>query len=141
MAWKIQCTSSRCAAGGRAANIVDLIRNHCDKEGYFLCGCGKRGFIEKSFELQELGKTWEPFLRGIIPLGNPSDSYQPFVFMVSHAKRGRVDSVWFSYYKDLRNRRGGRLELGYGPGGPPVLDMRKVRELVNELVRRGVLRK
>lgn len=112
MAWDIQCSRNKCDAGGWATNIVDLLKHHRDEEGYFLCDCGRRGLIEKSFKLQEKGRTWEPFLRGAIGLGRRGDSYQPFVFLVSHTKRGRVDSVWFSYYKDLR-RSGGRLKLGY----------------------------
>jgi hypothetical protein len=40
--------------------------------------------------------------------------------MVSYKTEGGCDDIWFSYYKDLR-KVGGRLKLGYGPGGPPVL--------------------
>ncbi len=141
MAWNIQCTSGRCELGGWAKNIVDLTQDHRDEEGYFLCECGKPGFIEKSFNLQEAGEKWNPFLKGAIALGDLGDSYQPFVFLVSHKKRGKVDSVWFSYYKDLRKRPGGRLKLGYAPGGPPVLGLKKVRGLVNELISLRLLRR
>ena len=41
--------------------------------------------------------------------------------------------VWFSYYKDLRPD-GGRLKLGYGPGGPPVLDGESVVELMAHML-------
>lgn len=139
MAWDIRCTSDRCEAGAWAANIVDLIKKHRDEDGYFLCGCGKRGYVEKRFPMQERGQTWAPFLKGIISLGDAGDSYQPFVFLVSHKRRGRVDSVWFSYYKDLRKKRGGRLKLGHGPGGPPVLGVRQVRGLLTKLVGLGCL--
>lgn len=76
--------------------------------------------FKKAFDLQEPGDTWEPYLRGAIRLGDPDDTYQPFVFMVSYEPDGTVNDIWFSYYKDLRET-GGRLKLGYGPGGPPVL--------------------
>jgi hypothetical protein len=116
-----------------AANIVELVSKHRDQGGWFMCAsCGKKGYIEKKFELQERGEVWEPFLRGIVPLGSPKDTYQPFVFLVSSAKNGPTDSVWFSYYKDLR-KDGGRLKLGYGPGGPPVLGNVDVLQLVRQL--------
>jgi len=69
---------------------VDLIDNHTNSQGWFVCGhCGASGLIEKSFDLQEPGDTWEPYLRGAIRLGDPDDTYQPFVFMVSYAQMGR----------------------------------------------------
>ncbi len=139
MAWNIKCASKHCHRGARAANIVDLIREHRDSEGYFLCSCGNCGYVKKTFSLQEADKTWSPFLRGIITLGERGNTYQPFVFLVSHRRRGRVDSVWFSYYKDLR-RRGGRLKLGYGPGGPPVFSLSQVNQLVRQLKSRGCMR-
>lgn len=43
-----------------------------------------------------------------------------------------VKHVWFSYYKDLRPS--GRLKLGYGPGGPPLLGKREVMILLRKLV-------
>ncbi|MGE5055452.1 MAG: hypothetical protein ACM3WP_14935, partial [Acidobacteriota bacterium] len=117
--------------------IVELIRSHRDKNGWFLCQCGGNGYIEKRFELQEEGETWEPFLRGVIPLGNRGNTYQPFVFLVSYKRGGPAHDVWFSYYKDLRPS--GRLKLGYGPGGPPVLGKGDVLRLVRRLKDIGCL--
>ena len=37
--------------------------------------------------------------------------------------------VWFAYYKDMR-KQGGRLKMGYGPGGPPVFSAEEVLDLV-----------
>ena len=107
--------------------------------GWVQCHCGKHGYIEKRFELQERGQTWEPYLRGIIPLGDPDDTYQPFVFLVSYKCDGPVNDIWFSYYKDLRPS--GRLKLGYGPGGPPVLAKKKVLHLLRHLKEIGYLSK
>lgn len=59
------------------------------------------------------------------------------MFLVSDTPEGPPDQVWFSYYKDLRPE--GRLKLGYGPGGPPVLSMTTVVELINELTTLGCL--
>lgn len=133
MGWSITCADPKCGKESWASNIVDLITKHRDEEGWFVCSCGKRGYIKKSFQLQEVGEVWEPFLRGIIPLGTAGGTYQPFVFLVSYEPTAEVTDVWFSYYKDLRSA-GGRLKLGYGPGGPPVLGKAAFLGLVSHLV-------
>ncbi len=133
MGWQIKCTESDCGQQSWANNIVDLIANHVDGKGWFLCSCGKYGYIAKRFELQEPGEVWEPYLRGVIPLGESGDTYQPFVFLVSYEPSGDVTDIWFSYYKDLRSS-GGRLKLGYGPGGPPVLGKASFLSLLSQLV-------
>ena len=140
MGWLIQCEGKGCKGQTWAENIVELIDDHTDKDGWFVCGhCGKYGFIEKRFELQESGETWEPYLRGVIRLGNANDTYQPFVFMVSYESSGPANDIWFSYYKDLRNN-GGRLKLGYGPGGPPVLGSNQLLSLLHRLIDLGVVK-
>lgn len=140
MAWNIKCSDSDCGQETWVSNIVDLIADHRDVRGWFLCPlCGKHGHIVKSFKLQEV-EVWEPYLRGIIPLGNSGDTYQPFVFLVSYKPRSEVTDIWFSYYKDLRSS-GGRLKLGYGPGGPPVLCKVKFLSLLSELVASRLLTK
>ena len=133
MGWSIQCNVTSCKAYMWATNIVDLIDNHTDENGWFVCSqCGASGFIEKSFDLQEPGHTWELFLRGAIRLGDRDDTYQPFVFMVSYEPNEKANYIWFSYYKDLRET-GGRLKLGYGPGGPPVLRTEQLLSLLRQL--------
>lgn len=119
MAWQIECSDAECGEETRAANIDDLISRHRDDQGYFLCKCGKRGFIRKNYHLQE-NRAWEPILRGAIYLRKAEDTYHPFVFLVSYGHDPNIKDIWFSYYKDLRHR-GGRLKLGHGPGGPPLL--------------------
>jgi len=133
MAWQIKCVNRTCNEEAWARDIVDLIQNHRDSEGWFLCCCGERGYIEKSYALQEGGEPWKPFLKGIIALGDPGESYQPFVFLVGPDPSGPADAVWFSYYKDLRSS-GGRLKLGHGPGGPPVLGTQQITALVKKLL-------
>jgi|GEM_PF-1123735 len=133
MPWNIKCTDSSCGQQSWANNIVDLITNHRDGRGWFLCACGKHGYIEKRFDLQEAGGVWEPYLRGVIALGDPGETYQPFVFLISYEPSGQVTDIWFSYYKDLRNF-GGSLKFGYGPGGPPVLGKAGFLSLVSQLV-------
>jgi hypothetical protein len=140
MGWPIQCNNQNCKSVTWATNIVDLIDNHTDKNGWFICGqCGTGGFIEKSFDLQEPGHAWEPYLRGVIRLGDPNDTYQPFVFLVSYEPNGRANDIWFSYYKDLREA-GGRLKLGYGPGGPPVLETEQILSLLKRLADLGLIK-
>jgi hypothetical protein len=133
MAWNIKCVNSDCKRQSWADNIVDLIANHRDDSGWFSCSCGKHGYIEKIFELQEPGQLWQPYLRGIISLGESGDTYQPFVFLISYEPTGEVTDIWFSYYKDLRSS-GGRLKLGYGPGGPPNLGKASFLNLLSQLV-------
>jgi len=141
MGWLIQCNNPACKKQTWARNIVDLIDNHTDQSGWFICTyCKQGGFIEKTFALQEPGKTWKPFLRGALRLGNADDTYQPFVFMVSYEPNGPVNDVWFSYYKDLRSI-GGRLKLGYGPGGPPVLGIEQILSLLKSLIELGLIEK
>ena len=133
MPWLINCGHPPCGQQSWAKEIVELIDDHRDEMGWFVCSCGNRGYIEKSFAMQEGGDPWEPYLRGIIPLGAEGDTYQPFVFLVSYEPDGDVTDVWFSYYKDLRSS-GGRLKLGYGPGGPPVLGKAAFLNLLSKLV-------
>lgn len=132
MAWQLDCTRPKCGKQSWAGNIVELISEHTDKDGWFRCPAGHPAYIEKSFELQEPGNRWEPYLRGVIPLGTLGDTYQPFVFLVSYKPTAKPTDVWFSYYKDLRKTKG-RLKLGYGPGGPPVLGSRQVVSLLKRL--------
>lgn len=137
MGWLIKC-NSKCGKETWAVNIFELIKDHRDNDGWFLCQCGKHGHIEKRFDLQEPGETWEPYLRGIIPLGSENDTYQPFVFLVSYEPDGPVNDIWFSYYKDTRSR-GGRLKLGYGHGGPPVLGKEQVLQMMRQMKSMGCL--
>lgn len=135
MGWTIKCTDNKCTKDSWASNIVDLIQNHCDKNGWFLCShCKKKGYIEKRYDLQEPGETWKPYLRGVIQLGDPDDTYQPFVFLVSYSPTEEPNDIWFSYYKDTRPM-GGRLKLGYGPGGPPVLGTDQLILLIKTMVK------
>ncbi len=139
MGWSLKC--SACGKTTGARNIVDLLDNHRDESGWFRCSyCDKPAYIEKSFDLQEPGEIWEPFLRGAISLANKEETYQPFVFLVSGKQASEISGVWFSYYKDLRIS-GGRLKLGYGPGGPPVLDTSTVLDLLGKLIEIGCLTK
>lgn len=141
MSWSIECNNENCKGFTWASNIVDLIDKHTNSDGWFVCShCSSYGSIKKSFDLQEPGDTWEPYLRGAIRLGDKDDSYQPFVFMVSYKPDDKSNNIWFSYYKDLRET-GGRLKLGYGPGGPPVLGIEQILLLLKRLLELGLIEK
>lgn len=141
MGWLIRCCDENCAGETWAINIDDLIKKHCDKQGWFLCNnCGNAGYVEKKFKTQE-GEAWQPYLKGVICLGAPGNIYQPFVFLVSYALNEEPEDIWFSYYKDTRSMPGGKLKLGHGPGGPPVLKADQIVELVNIMIGRGCLDK
>ena len=141
MVWHVRCSDPACSDGTWVRNIVDLLSNHVpDGRGLFTCGLCHRasGYVEKSFALQEQGEVWEPFLRGAIRLADDRSAiYQPFVFLVSYERDGPISDCWFSYYKDTRGRLGGRLKLGYGPGGPPVLGHGQTIDLIRSLLVMG----
>ena len=139
MAWLITCLSETCGKQTWAADIVDLIKNRLSPEGWIRCQCGQPGYVAKKFALQEKGETWEPYLRGVVPLGEAGEVYQPFVFLVSYTPGGPIEDAWFSYYKDMR-KSGGRLKLGYGPGGPPVLSWDDILSLVRHAIKNGLVR-
>ena len=137
MPYEVKCTKRCKDSSLRASNILELLDAR-DEKGYFKATCGHLGYVEKSFSLQEAGETWEPFLRGAVSLGKPKDAYQPFVYLVSYEPDGPVNDLWFAYYKDTRST-GGRLKVGYGPGGPPVLGSQDLLILLHRLIALGVL--
>ncbi len=140
MAYEVKCTKEGCGDKHWPGNVIELLEMR-DPNGFFECTCGKEhGYVEKNFELQEKGEVWEPFLRGAVLLGAQDDSYQPFVYLVSYSPTGPINDLWFAYYKDTR-RSGGRLKLGYGPGGPPVLGNEQVLSLLKELLEIGAVRR
>lgn len=135
MVWIVNCTNENCGEVTSAINIVELLNNCRNEEGWFICNaCNSEGYIEKSFNLQEPGEVWAPNLIGALRLNeDEQDTYQPFVFLVSDNPNMPPNGVWFCYYKDTRLYPGGRLMLGHGPGGPPVLSFDQVRNLVEML--------
>jgi hypothetical protein len=142
MAYSIECNNLQCQKPDWAANIVDLIENHCDDNGWLICKhCDNRtAYITKSFTLQEGdGATWEPVIRGIIRITSGIETYSPFVFLLSYGPAEPVIDFWFCYYKDTRKQPGGLLKLGYGPGGPPVLDAAQILEIVADMLRKGLI--
>ena len=154
MAWPVDCGNPQCSQPNWAGNITELIGKFCNDDGMLLClHCNKpSGYIRKKFNQQEEGETWEPILRGVVKLGEIGDTNQPFVFLTSYEcprEDGKpptpiIDSpitdLWFSYYKDLRGHlredgSPGRLKMGYEPGGPPVIGIPQLLELLRHILR------
>ena len=139
----VRCPNPSCSKGTWVADTVALLDDYVPdgRAGLFTCGlCHQQtGYVEKSFSLQEGGgAVWEPYLRGAVRLTDDRLAiYQPFVFLVSYVKDGPVSDCWFSYYKDLRPE--GRLKLGYGPGGPPVLGHGQIIDLIKTLLGLGYI--
>ena len=71
--WRITCANPDCKEKTRAWKIVDLLQNNRDRDGWFLCWCGERGYLAKSFKLQEPGDVREPYLKRTIQLGDPHE--------------------------------------------------------------------
>jgi len=139
MEWEVKCTKHCKDSSHWVGNILELLESARDEQGvFFKAACGHPGYVEKHFQLQEKGETWEPFLRGAISLGQPKDTYQPFVYLVSYKPDGPINDLWFAYYKDTRPT-GGRLKLGYGPGGPPVIGTNDFLVLLGRLIAIGAI--
>ncbi len=139
-AWPITCL--HCEKKTQPANIVELMEHYRDPDGWIICECGERGFIEKEFKLQEEGEIWEFRIHRVSRLvKDATGPYQPLAFWISHyPPEGPINAIWFSYYKDLRNDDDGdgRLKMGHGPGGPPVVDISAIHCLSEELKREGL---
>jgi hypothetical protein len=135
VSWIIDCAAG-CGKQTWAANIADLLNRHLDHDDRFVCGyCAEPGVIAKSHKTQD-GSIWSRPLRGAIRLGRPGEPWQPFAFLVGEPD-GRT-SVQACYYVDLR-ATGGRLKMGHGPGGPPVLGVWGLVGLVRRLIEIGCL--
>ena len=139
MPWAIRCDRCDCFTG--ASNIAVLIGDHRQETtGFFLCGsCSSPAYIKKEYKLQRSEaenqqQVWKPYLRGaLLPRSEEYGYwYQPFIFLVSYGPNDPVVSLWFCYYKDLR-QEGGTLKMGHGPGGPPVLEVDDMGDLMDQI--------
>ena len=144
MGYLINC--DKCKQDSWADNIVDLIDNHLDKQNLLKCSnCGASGaYICKLSETQEKGE-WERWIKGVIRIDYKEKeikNYHPYIFLLSHdGSKGKINSVQISYYKDLRKTKDGRLKHGHGPGGTPVLNLKDMKNIFQELFRLGLISK
>lgn len=140
--WPITCTNSECGHLTAPANIAELVnpeKGYLDDQSWFVCEkCGGRGYIKKKYNTQE-GGEFIPHLKAVIrPSGYEGDRYQPFAFLSSNSPGDPPNAVWFVYYKDTSDL-GGRLKMGYGPGGPPYFEVADVLDMMVQIVRAGCL--
>lgn len=143
MSYNIMCSS--CQKKTWAANIVDLIDKHTDSAfgedgGMLVCGhCSALGHIYRSSKLQERGKTYVRYIKGVFRIpSNEERTYFPYLFLNSDTEDGDIGHVHFNYYKDTR-KDGGRLKHGHGPGGAPVFGPETLVDMIEKLLQCGLL--
>jgi hypothetical protein len=142
MAYDVKCRG--CNAHTAVGNIVDLLKDHTNQSGRFVCSkcSGTDTFIYRISALQEgPEQKWERWIKGVIPIDSGIETYSPYVFLTADSEDGPVTGLHFHYYKDTRAQPGGRLKHGHGPGGPPVLGIDGLFCILEHLVTQGILPK
>ena len=143
--WNIECDS--CSTATWASQIQDLMQNHRDANGLFLCGsCGSNGHITRTYHNMQ-GRhegPWALHLIGAVQPDwydvNPDSIYQPFAFLTRDADDPESLGLWVRYYKDTRDEGpGGKLKFGDGPGGGPAFNPMDFVEIVAKLLKLGFL--
>lgn len=139
MSYSITCD---CGKVTWANNIVELIRNHTNEIGHIICTeCSfPRAHIFQESRVQEKGKPWRRYIKGVIPIRTAYEVYTPYIFLSSETKTGEIDHIQFYYYKDTR-KDGGRLKHGHGPGGTPAFNKKELFQLLEKLINYGCLTK
>lgn len=132
-----------CKKYTHAKNIVDLIDNHTDENGFFICEHCKNSndtYIYKESDIQERDDSWERWLRGIIKIDSGVKTYSPYVFFIDDTKKDKPEEFrfQFQYYKDTRSD-GGKIKHGHGPGGGPVLEIENLLYIIKHLIKIGSL--
>ena len=103
---------------------------------------GTDTFIHRISNLQEgPDEQWERWIKGVIRIDSEIETYSPYIFLTADSEDGAVTGLHFHYYKDTRHQPNGRLKHGHGPGGPPVLKTDDIFNILEHLVRRGILPK
>ena len=141
MSYDVQCRD--CKKTTWAANIVDLLKDHTNQKGRFLCDqCrGTNTFIYRKSKLQEEGDVWHRWIKGVICIETGVTTYSPYIFLTADAEDGPITGLHFNYYKDTRPHKNGRLKHGHGPGGAPVLGNKDLFVIIEQLVSLGILSK
>lgn len=141
MAYDIECR--KCREHTWAGNIVDLLKNHTNEEGKFVCRhCTSTDtFIYRESKLLEEGEVWKRWIKGVIQIDSGIETYSPYIFMTADSEDGEPTGLHFHYYKDTRGYPNGRLKHGHGPGGPPVLGNNDLFTIIEHLLSIGVLSK
>lgn len=138
MAYQIQCRS--CKKYTWAGNIVDLLKEHTNDIGFFVCAnCGSTDtYIYRKSSLQEKGEVWERWIKGVIQIDSGIETYCPYIFLTADSEEDGPTGLHFHYYKDTR-AQGGNLKHGHGPGGPPVLAIKDIFIVLEHLLSIGII--
>lgn len=142
MAYDIKCRS--CGAVTWADNIVNLLKEHADSTGRFLCATCQSvdTYIYRESPLQEgQGEYWRRWIKGVIRIETGGPTYSPYIFLTAESEDGPVSGLHFNYYKDTRSQQGGRLKHGHGPGGAPVLGVTDLLTVFEYLIRNNLISK
>jgi len=139
MPYDISCKN--CNEYTRASNIVDLFKEHTNKEGKFVCShCrGTDTSIYRESDLQEEGEVWKRWIKGVIQIDTGIETYFPYIFLTAGSEDGNPTGLHFHYYKDTRKYPNGQLKHGHGPGGPPVLVNEDLFTIIRNLVQAGIM--
>jgi hypothetical protein len=141
MSYDIEC--EECEDYTYAKNIVDLIDNHTDENGFFVCehcSKSKKTFIHKESEMQEKRgqkrRCWERWIKGVVKIDSGIKTFSPYVFYIADDKNAKPSEfrLHFNYYKDTRPQ-GGSLKHGHGPGGAPVLEQENLFFIIEYLIK------
>lgn len=140
MPYTIKCPT--CREETYAPNIIRLIDEHLDERGAIVCvSCGRAGaYIHLKSALQEKGRKWERYVKGVIRVPTRDPGYSPYALLIADGVRTQASAVQLCYFKDLRSR-GGKLKHGHGPGGTPVLGKTELVQLLRRLAVYGALTK
>lgn len=139
MAYEITCRT--CRKQSIASEIVELVQHHINENGQFLCShCGSiETHIYRESDLQEKGRKWKRWVKGIVIVGSDEPTYVPYIFLTASAEDLPPNGLHFHYYKDTRSEPGGKLKHGHGPGGPPVLEITDLFKILERLIAIGVI--
>lgn len=139
MAYDITCRD--CKQTTWASNIVDLIHNHIDELGHFICShCkGINTYIYRESKLQEEGRDWKRYIKSVLVIDTGDPTYTPYIFLTSDDESGPITGIHFNYYKDTRGQPNGKLKHGHGPGGAPVLSKEELFQLFHYLIRMKII--
>lgn len=135
MSVEIYCLGSQCTRNATyAKNLLDLVCNHTDDQGWIVCKCGKHGYVAKNFDYSKaITKEHNPSIRAAILCNGEYGNYHPCVFLVSQTPQSPICQMWF--YGIDENRMTGKLNLG----PPPQFQAYNILPIISSLLDKGVL--
>lgn len=135
MSVEIYCLDPQCSRKATyAKNLLDLVRNHTDDQGWIVCKCGKHGYVGKNFDYSKsISNEFNPSIRAAILCKGEYGNYHPCVFLVSQTPHSPLYQMWF--YGIDENRMTGKLNLG----PPPQFLSDNILPIISSLLDKGVI--